>query len=134
MARTRELTNALADMNRGVIGGNAVFRFGIATVAQLINPLTPHLSEEIWASLGYTTILTETSWPSFDPALLEDDTVTVGVQVNGKLRGTIELPRDTGEADARSAALALPNVSKLMGDRTPRQVIVVPNRIINVVL
>ena len=66
--------------------------------------------------------------------MLVDDTVTVGVQVNGKLRGTVELGKDCDETEARESALALPNVRKAMGDSPPRKVIVVPNRIVNVVI
>jgi len=66
--------------------------------------------------------------------MLIDETVTVGVQVNGKLRGTIELPKDSNEDDARAAALALPNVTKAIDGKAPRKVIVVPNRIVNVVV
>ena len=133
VARTRELTNALADMDRGVGGGNAVFRFGVAAVAQLINPLTPHLSEEIWQSLGHTTILTETPWPTFDPALLEDDTVTIGVQVNGKLRGTITVAKAAANDVFEAAALALPAVQKQLDGKPPKKVIIVPGKIVNIV-
>ena len=73
-------------------------------------------------------------WPKADAALIVDDTVTVGVQVNGKLRATVSLPRDASEAQAREAALAQPNVIAAMGGKPPRKIIVVPNRIINVVV
>ena len=133
VARIRELTNALADLDRSVIGGDAVFRFGVETLAQLINPLTPHLSEEIWQSLGRTTILTETPWPAFDPALLEDDTVTIGVQVNGKLRGTITVAKAAANGVFEAAALALPAVQKQLDGKPPRKVIIVPGKIVNIV-
>ena len=133
VARTRELTNALADMDRDVAGGNAVYRLGIETLAQLINPLTPHVSEEIWQTLGHTTILTETAWPAFDPSLLEDDTVTIGVQVNGKLRGTITVAKTADSAACQAEALALPAVQKQLDGKAPRKVIIVPGKIVNIV-
>ena len=96
--------------------------------------MTPHIAEEMWHVLGHETLLSETAWPNADPVLVVDDSVKIAVQVNGKLRGTVELARDTGEEDARAAALALPAVTKLIAERNVRQVIVVPNRIINVVV
>jgi len=133
VARIRELTNALADFDCTVVGGNAVYRFGVATVAQLVNPLTPHISEEIWQMLGTAAILTETAWPTFDPALLEDDTVTIAVQVNGKLRGTITVAKAADKAVCETAALALPAVQKQLDGKPPRKVIIVPWKIVNIV-
>ncbi|MBY0511662.1 MAG: leucine--tRNA ligase [Rhodospirillaceae bacterium] len=133
VARIRELTNTLADMKRDVIGGNAIYRFGLETVAQLINPLTPHISEEIWQALGNGAILTETAWPSFDPALLEDDTVTIAVQVNGKLRGTITVAKTADKAALETAALALQPVQKQLEGKAPKKVIIVPGKIVNIV-
>jgi leucyl-tRNA synthetase len=133
VARIRELTNAVAEIDRSVIGGQAVYRFGIETIAQLINPLTPHISEEIWQTLGRSTILTETSWPSFDPALLEDDTVTIAVQVNGKLRGTITVAKTADKATCEAAALAIPTVQKQLDGKAPKKVIIVPGKIVNIV-
>jgi leucyl-tRNA synthetase len=133
VARIRELTNALNDMDRDVVGGNAVFRFGVETVALLVNPLTPHIAEEVWQLLGGTTLLTETPWPTFDPALLENDTVTLGVQVNGKLRGTITVAKAADKAACETAALALPGVQKQLDGKPPKKVIIVPGKIVNIV-
>ena len=93
----------------------------------------PHLAEELWARLGHTTMLARSSWPKADPALVQDDTVKVAVQVNGKLRGTIELPRDAAQSDAEAAALSLGPVTAALSGKTVRKVVVVPNRIVNVV-
>ena len=133
VARIRELTNALADMKRDVIGADAVFRFGMETLAQLVNPLTPHIAEEMWQGLGHATILTEAPWPTFDPAMLEDDTVTIAVQVNGKLRGTIVVAKTASKEACESAALALPAVQKQLDGNAPRKVIIVPGKIVNIV-
>ena len=96
--------------------------------------MMPHIAEELWRHLGHDTLVAETPWPQADTAFLVDETVTVGVQVNGKLRGTVVLAKDSDEAIAREAAMAVPNVAKALTGRTPRKVIVVPNRIINVVV
>lgn len=108
-------------------------RRGLEVLVQLIGPMTPHLAEELWGLLGHTTLLAETAWPEADPAMLLDDSVTIAVQVNGKLRGTIELPRDVDKEAAETAALALPAVLQQLEGKPPRKVIVVPNRIVNVV-
>ena len=84
--------------------------------------------------LGRTTLLAQEPWPRAEAALLVDEQITIAVQVNGKLRGTVSLPRDCPEDDAREAALAVPNVAAAMAGKTPRKVIVVANRIINVVV
>jgi leucyl-tRNA synthetase len=133
VARIRELTNALANLDQSLVGGDIAFRLGIKTTAQLINPLMPHVAEEIWQSLGEKTILAEVPWPEFDPALLSEDTVTIAVQVNGKLRGTITVATDTDNAACEAAALAIPAVQKQLGGQAPRKVIVVPKKIVNIV-
>ena len=78
-------------------------------------------------------MLAEQPWPSFDPALTRDDQVTLAVQVNGKLRATLEVPRDTAAAAVENAALALPQVMRWLDGQAARKVIVVPNRIVNIV-
>ncbi len=136
VARIREATNALAELDASAAGPAAawVLREGLESVAQLINPITPHFAEELWERLGHDTMLVDTAWPEADPALLVDETVTVAVQVNGKLRGTVDLPRGAAREDAEQAALALPAVEKASAGKSVRKVIVVPDRIVNVVL
>ena len=87
----------------------------------------------MWAPLGNKILLADTPWPEASPVLTQDDTVTVAVQVNGKLRGTLELLKDCENGDAEAAALALETVVAAMDGRTARNIIVVPNRIINIV-
>jgi leucyl-tRNA synthetase len=100
---------------------------------QTVGPMMPHLGEEAWVELGHTNFLADTPWPVADLALVVDDTVTIAVQVNGKTRGTIDLPRDCPKDEAEKAALALPAVERQLDGKAPRKVIVVPNRIVNVV-
>ena len=83
---------------------------------------------------GHGTLLAELAWPSADPALIVDDEVTIAVQVNGKLRATLALPRDISSEDAERAALADLHVQRALAGKPPRKVIVVPNRIVNVVV
>jgi leucyl-tRNA synthetase len=95
--------------------------------------MMPHLAEELWRTLGHTDLLVDQPWPVADPELVRDDRVTVAVQINGKVRDTVDLPRDCPEEDARAAALDSPNVIRMLEGRAVRKVIIVPNRIINVV-
>ena len=134
VARIRELTNTLAslDANSGEAGG-AVLREGLETLVRLIGPVTPHIAEELWQRLGHTRTLFETPWPEVDPALVVDDVITLAVQVNGKLRGTVDVARDTGREEVEKLALALPAVERALEGRAVRKVIVVPNKIVNVV-
>jgi leucyl-tRNA synthetase len=109
-------------------------RVGVETAVLLIGPMMPHLAEELWSQLGHDMPLTETPWPRADESLLVEETVTVGVQVNGKLRGTIELPIDADKETVESLALELDGVKRVMEGKPPRKVIVVPNKIVNVVV
>ncbi len=98
-----------------------------------INPIMPHLAEEGWALLGYNTLLANESWPEVERSLLIDDTVTIAVQVNGKRRDEIVVSRNAGRADVEAAALRLESVARAIDGRPIKKVIVVPERIVNVV-
>lgn len=101
--------------------------------ALILAPFAPHLAEELWARLGHTQSLACEKWPSFDAALIVENTVTMGVQVNGKLRATITLPKGTDQKTAEAAALAEDGVVKALEGKPPRKVIVVVDKIVNVV-
>jgi leucyl-tRNA synthetase len=137
VARIRELTNALEDIvslgPAAEPGAGAVLREGLEVVTRLVGPMMPHLAEEMWRTLGHATLIADAPWPNADPALARDAQVTLAVQVNGKLRGTVELPRDAAASEAEEAALALPQVARLLDGKPPRKIVVVPNRIISVV-
>ncbi len=135
VARLYEFANAVldADSDNGP-DSRWARREALEAMARLIGPMMPHLAEEMWTMLGHQTLLAETPWPVADAALTQENSVTVGVQVNGKMRGTLELARDAAQADAEKLALALPTVVAAMGGKPARKVIVVPNRVINVVV
>jgi leucyl-tRNA synthetase len=133
VARIRELTNALEDLPSDGPGAGTVLREGLETVTRLIGPMMPHLAEEMWQELGHRAMIAETPWPKADPDLARDEQVTIAVQVNGKLRATLDLPRDAARPQVEEAALALPQVTRMLEGKPPRKVVVVPNRIVNVV-
>lgn len=134
VALIREFSNALEKFKPSSDTDNAVLREAMETLVQLINPMMPHLAEELWSLLGHSTILTETPWPQADESLLKDETVTIGVQINGKVRAQITLPKDAPKEDFEKEALAQEKVQSAIGDKQVRKVIVVPGRIVNVVI
>ncbi len=133
VAKIRELSNALDQLDAGNPAESGVLRAGVDALTQLIAPMLPHVAEEMWEKLGHKTLLVETPWPKADPAMLIENTVTVAIQVNGKLRATISLPRDLPVKEAEAAALAEEGVQRALDGKSPKKVIVVPNRIVNVV-
>lgn len=100
---------------------------------KLMSPFTPHLAEEMWARMGKNNSITVEPWPQGDKKLAEDSKVTYAVQLCGKLRGTIEMPKDTAKEEVEKAALALDNVKRQLEGKTVRKIIVVPNKIVNIV-
>jgi leucyl-tRNA synthetase len=133
VARIRELTNALEELASSEAGAPQVLREGLETLAQLLGPMMPHLAEEMWQTLGGKGLLADQPWPVADPQLTRDEHVTIAIQVNGKLRGTLQIPRDLDKAAVENAALELPQVTRWLEGRPPRKVIIVPNRIVNIV-
>ncbi|MGH1398593.1 MAG: leucine--tRNA ligase [Alphaproteobacteria bacterium] len=133
VAQTRELSNAIASFKPQSDADQWAYRESFETLAKLINPMMPHLAEELWSLLGHETLLAEESWPSADKSLLTQSTVTIGVQVNGKMRGKIEIAPDADEDTAREAALSQDNVARAMENKQIRKFIYVPGKIVNVV-
>ena len=133
VARIRELSNAVAGFNAKDDSEQWALREAHETLVRLFNPMMPHLAEELWQLLGHDTLLTETPWPEHDKALLASDTVTIGVQVNGKMRATITLAANASKEEAEKIALSEQGVQKALEGQTIRKVIVVPGRIVNVV-
>jgi leucyl-tRNA synthetase len=112
----------------------AVPRDAARTLALLVSPFAPHLGEELWQILGSKTSLAFEPWPTFDPALCKDDVVEIGVQVNGKLRGTVMLAADADEATARQTATAEPNVASHLGGKTVKKIVYVRGKILNFIV
>jgi leucyl-tRNA synthetase len=104
------------------------------TLAQLMSPMTPHLSEEIWALLGGAGLIANAPWPKADAAMLVSDTVTLPIQINGKRRSEITVPADATQEEVEKIALADDAVVKALAGGQPRKLIVVPGRIVNVVV
>jgi len=136
VARIYELANRVDELAPSADA--SARREALETITRLVSPMMPHLAEELWQRLGHGSdergLLVDMPWPVPDPALVRDDAVTVAVQVNGKLRATISLPRDSAREAAEQAALADEHVQRAMAGKAARKVIVVPNRIINVVV
>jgi leucyl-tRNA synthetase len=109
-------------------------REDLLTLVKLVGPYAPHLGDEAWEKLGEKGFLIQAQWPAFDEALTIDAVVTLAVQVNGKLRGSLDVAREAAEAEVREKALAIPNVAKHLDGKTIRKVIVVPGKIVNIVV
>ncbi len=105
----------------------------IRTAILLAAPMTPHLAEEAWAAMGNDTLIADAEWPQVDPALLVEDEVTIAIQVNGKLRDTVKAAKGEAKDVLERLALANPNVQRMLDGAAPRKVIVVPDRLVNIV-
>jgi len=105
----------------------------VNVLVQLFAPMMPHLAEECWAALGHETLIARASWPPVERDLLIEDTLTLPVQVNGRKRADVTVPRNAGTAEIETAVLALDAVKRLLNGKAPKKVIIVPQRIINVV-
>ena len=134
VARIYELANTLAGFTPGDGGGRAVLREALELLVRMIGPMMPHLAEEMWEQLGRDTLLADEPWPAAEAALLADAQVTLAVQVNGKKRATVSLAADADDSMAEEIALAEPAVQRAMAGKAARKVIVVKNRIVNVVV
>ena len=133
VAQIRELSNAIAAYKPEDDSDQLALRESFEILIKLINPMMPHLAEELWSQLGHESLLTDEPWPTADESLLTEDTVTIGVQVNGKMRATIAIAPDANEETAREAALAQDNVQRAMDGKEVRKFIYVPGKIVNVV-
>ena len=103
------------------------------TFVLLLAPFAPHIGEELWRRLGHEQSLAHEPWPEWDPMLAMERTVTLAVQVNGKLRATLELPRDIPQAEAQAAALGDDRVRRHLDGAEIRKTIYVPNKLLNLV-
>ena len=139
IAEIRKLSNALSDaigeVEEGCVDAGLAFAFreGGDVLVNLFAPMMPHLAEECWQALGHATAIAEAAWPVADAALATNDTVTLPIQINGKKRAEITVDRSADNATVEAAVLALDSVQKALEGRVPKKIIVVPQRIVNVV-
>jgi leucyl-tRNA synthetase len=110
-----------------------VWREALGVLVRLLAPLAPHMSAELWQDLGNTTMLEEAGWPTWNDALIVSDTMTIIVQVNGKLRAKLTLAADLGEDAVKEQALTEANVVKFLENKQPTKVIYIPGRLVNIV-
>jgi len=141
VAHIYEFANALQASFGSVEGNGGVsadyawaVREAADILVRLLHPMMPHLAEECWAALGHRNLVAETSWPKVEASLLIEDTITLPVQVNGKKRADVTVARHAENADIEAAVLALDAVKRALEGKRPKKVIVVPQRIVNVVV
>jgi leucyl-tRNA synthetase len=114
-------------------GDTEIYREAIEYTLCGLNPMIPHITEELWSVLGNSTLLVKTPWPTINPELLVEDSVVVAIQINGKLKTTITLPINTPQAETEKIAMNDARVITALEGKTIRKVVVVPNKIVNVV-
>ena len=114
--------------------GSAAKREAMGVMAQLLSPMVPHLAEEVWSMLGGEGLVAQARWPQADPAMLVEDTVTLPIQINGKRRAEITVPRDMPAAEVEKLVLEVDDVVRFLAGQPVKKLIVVPGRIVNVVI
>ena len=129
-----ELVNFLTPIDPADDAERAALAEAVRLLAVMLSPFAPHLAEEIIEAYGATACLQASTWPEFDPALVVEDTVKYAVQVNGKLRGDVELPAEAGEAEVRAAAEAIEKVQPHLAGKTVKKVVFVKGRLVNFVV
>lgn len=139
VAQIYELANALAKFQQSLEAGASTAQLtalkdGVTRLVQLVAPMMPHLAETCWTELGMPGMVTDAPWPTVESRYLVDSSVVVAVQVNGKLRGQITVPVDADRGLVEREALSLEAVARMLDGAAPKKVIIVPNRIVNVVI
>ena len=134
VAGLMEFTNALIKMKKTPVYGTEAWEEAVETLLLLLAPCCPHIAEELWARTGRPYSIHQQAWPQFDPDLAAEETITLVVQINGKLRARLDAPADITEEEAKKAALADENVRRHIGGKKVRKVIYVPGRLVNVVV
>ncbi|MEO1398643.1 MAG: class I tRNA ligase family protein, partial [Pseudomonadota bacterium] len=134
VAQIYTLVNALEQAQRSGLVSTPTLRDSVSIALQMIAPMMPHLAEECWASLSLDGMVSAAEWPQVDSSLLVEDTITLPVQINGKKRGDLEVAADANKDEVKSLTLALPFVQSALSGNTPKKVVIVPGRIVNVVV
>jgi leucyl-tRNA synthetase len=133
IAGLMEFTNALQRAKQTPVYETEAWNEAVETLLLLLAPCCPHFAEELWQRTGRPYSIHQQPWPQFDPDLAAQEVITLVVQINGKLRARIEVPADISEEDARAAAMADENVQRHLEGKTPRKLIYVPGRLVNIV-
>ena len=133
IAAAMELLNFLSDYAPETGAGRSELRGTLVDYLKLLHPFMPHLTQELYGEFGYADYLTTAAWPKYDDALTASATMTVVVQVRGKVRAKLEVPADTAEEELKKLALAEEKVKQAIGTDTVKKFIVVPGRLINIV-
>lgn len=128
-----EYVNELYKLKTGDFS-DETWREALGSLVRVLAPLAPHMSAELWQQLGNDTSIEEAGWPQWDDTLIVEDTVTVVVQVNGKLRAKLQVAKDAPEGDVTAKALEDENVQKFVGGKTPAKMVYVPGRLVNIVV
>ena len=132
VARMRELHNEFEKQSKDL--SVATRTYGLRVFLQLFNPIIPHITEELWSRMGYNSLLVHEPRPVAEERFLQIDSIAMAVQINGKLRGNIEIPVGLNSQAIEKIALELPNVQRMIEDKQVRKIIIVPNKIINIVI
>ena len=135
VAAMMEMVNGLYKIkeNSG-LSQSSEWKFAIESLLQILAPFAPHITEELWHELGHEDTIHRDHWPKWEDKYLQSSTMTIAIQVNGKLRGKIELPADSSQETVEKASLANEHVSKFTENKTPKKVIYIPGRIVNIVV
>ncbi|GGO95413.1 leucine--tRNA ligase [Stakelama pacifica] len=128
VAKLYELVNAIEKAKPSASRAAA-----IRALVRIVAPMAPHIAEEAWAAMGNSALIADAEWPEVDPALLVEDEVTIAVQVNGKLRDTLIMAKGTAKDEVEAAALSADKIVQWLDGASPKKVIVVPDRLVNIV-
>ena len=135
VAQTYKFANAIASFDSDNSEGDKFSLFeAVKTIILLTSPMMPHLAEEMWAMIGEKGLASDAAWPLAKPLLMQKTSVTVVVQVQGKLRDKLEVEKDLDKELLESLSLASEKVQKAIGEKEIRKIIVVPNKIVNIVV
>jgi leucyl-tRNA synthetase len=132
VAAMMELRNLMREV-KPALAGTAVWDEAAETLLLLLAPFAPHITEELWARLGKPYSVHQQAWPTWDEAVAAEETITLVLQVNGKVRDRIQVPAGIGEEEAKALALGSDAVARHLGGKEPRKTIYVPGRLVNIV-
>ena len=134
IAANMELMNELGRFDDDSEQGRAVMQEALELVVLMLSPIVPHITHALWAALGHTDAVLDCAWPVVDQSALVQESITLVVQVNGKVRGRVDVPADAARDEIEAAVMAEDNVQKHMDGKSPRKVIVVPGKLVNIVV